>query len=137
MTLWADLQNITVVGLKVWENAQCCKIKLYFGGDFQNLRFHWHFITFDILWHLTFRDIWHFMTFDISWNMTFHDIWHLMRFDIWNFMTVDISWHLTFGEIWYFIFHDIWDGWMGWDGRLSPFSTRSKLTTFTFQQISK
>ena len=50
MTLWADLQNITVVGLKVWENAQCCKNKHYFGGDFQNLRFHWHFITFDI-WH--------------------------------------------------------------------------------------
>ena len=43
--LVADFQNITVVGLKVWENAQYCKIK---HGDFQNL------IFIDISSHLTF-----------------------------------------------------------------------------------
>ena len=31
---------VTVVGLKVWENAQYCKVKHVFKGDFQNLIFH-------------------------------------------------------------------------------------------------
>ena len=32
------------------------------------------FITFD---HLTYHNNCHFMSFDILWHLTFHDIWHL------------------------------------------------------------
>ena len=78
------------------------------------LAFHdiWHFMTFDIWWHLTFHDIWHLMTFDITWHLTYHDIWHFMTFDIswhlifhdiWHVMTFDVSWLLTFHDSWHFM----------------------------------
>ena len=55
----------------------------------------WHFVTFDILWHLTLRDIFDFMSFSISCHMRFHVIW--------DFMSFEISCHLRFHVISHFL----------------------------------
>ena len=74
-------------------------------------RFHdiWHFMIFDIPWHLTFHDIWHLTFHDIKRFMTFNILWHLTIHYIWHFITFYISWHFTFHDTKYFTtYHDFW-----------------------------